>query len=143
MKARSHQPAPVVRAWRMGSTAEFSTQACSAMFRRRVTRGNQVAMGRSHSTKKAHHAPASVAASRRPAFTARNGRAERAVTRAPSGAPASGRPRKGAMRWRKKVWPVRSRMILRRSEARVTGKGADSTRSGSSACWAYLWWARW
>ena len=60
MKARSHQAARVVRAARKGSVAEPSTQACSAMFLRRVTIGNQVAIGSSHRAKKAHQTPAAM-----------------------------------------------------------------------------------
>ena len=82
MKARSHHRARVVRAARKGSTAEPSTQACSAMFLRRVTIGNHVAIGSSHSARYAHHRPTRAKAANKPALTIRNGATDRPVTRA-------------------------------------------------------------
>ena len=44
----------------------------------------------------------------------------------------------GWMRCLKNVCPLRSRKNFRHSEFRVTGKGRDRTRSGSSGCSVYL-----
>ena len=44
----------VVRAWRSGSGSSLATQACSAMFRRRVIIGYQVACGSHQSANHAH-----------------------------------------------------------------------------------------
>ena len=79
MKARSSQPARVVRAARMASSADPSTQACSAMFLMRVTIGNQVASGSSHRTKYAHQTPAKVRPASIAALTSRKGATEAPV----------------------------------------------------------------
>ena len=51
------QLAWVVRAWRSGSGSFLATSACSAMLRKRVTIGYQVARGSSQSANQAHHRP--------------------------------------------------------------------------------------
>ena len=137
----------MVRAWRSGSGSSLATQACSAMLRRRVTIGSQVACGTSHSTGHTHqrpngavtaighhHADEEAPAARRSA-SLRIGQqrlaglaARRAASPGPTSAACSRSGRSGRGR------------SCGAATARVIGKGAESTRSGSSACWAYLWW---
>ncbi len=144
---RASQPAWVVRAWRKGSGSSLATQACSAMLRSRVISGNQVNWGRTQSTGQAHQAPngAPMAVMITPPSSQRRLRrtsSARMGSRGWPGLRALSRAIRSPKRCLKAVWPVRSRIILRRKDRGVIGKGADRTRSGSSACWANLWWPR-
>jgi hypothetical protein len=50
------------------------------MFRKRVTSGNQVAIGSSHKANHAHQTPAAAKPASKARLTSRNGRTDRPVT---------------------------------------------------------------